>query len=160
MKAVIIFMVVFYAFSALAGRYLYENRGDRSSKAGRYTIKKVLPWVLGYAITAILIGETFSDFITYYGKAKMWLFYGFFFALMVLLYSVLMRVTKCFSQYFADKDTRLGFFEWLRERNQRIKRWSEFYEGEYLVLDCDVMGYSFATILITTVYAAIKIMMI
>lgn len=160
MKAVIIFMVVFYGFAALTGRYLYENKGDRASKAGRYTLKKVLPWVLGYAITMILIGETFNDFITYYGKTKMFLFYGFFFVLMCALYGVLMRVTKCFSQYFADKGTRLGFFEWLSERNKRIKMWSEFYESEYIVLDVDVMGYAFATIFITTVYAALKILMI
>ncbi len=159
MKEVIVFMLVFYAFAALTGRYLYVNKGERSSKEGRYTLKKVLPYVLGYAITAILIGETFRDFIAYYGKTKMWLFYGFFFMMMSLLYRTVIRLTKSFSQYFADK-TANGYFAWLRERNRRAKLWAEFFDSEYHVLDCDVMGYSFATILITTVYAAIKIMMV
>ena len=152
---VIITMLLFYVVSAFTGHWLYANRGEYYT-SGHYTVKKMMPWTMGYVLTCITIRQSYRGWITNYSPVTVWLFYAFFFALMVTLYRLLMRFVRDFQIFEHDLDPRSpnNFVSWLLQRREFKQNYFEIFgKGEQIAIDVNVLGYFifamfFATILV------------
>jgi hypothetical protein len=152
-------MVFFYLVAIFAGRWLYRNRGVATNPK-YYTVKKMLPWAMGYVATAFVAIRIHRSSIESCGSAMTYLFYLGFFLMLSLLYRTMMRVVKDFSIYCNDKcvEGTDSFFGWLSMRMQSKILYKEFYEVDKIAFDVDLAGYFGAAVLLMTVCAMFYIL--
>ena len=155
---VYVVMFLFYGVSIFTGRWLFANRG-KAMDSGVYTVKKVLPWTLGYVITAIVIARIHWNMVTTVGVFGSWMFYAFFFVMMSLLYKATMIITKDFSTYCVDEFvTDESFIGWLKQRRVEKIVFRERYGVIHAKYSIDLLGYFGGSMLLMTVITMIKIL--
>ena len=149
---VIISNVLFYAITVLAGYWLYVNRGSNFTN-GHYTVKRFLPWMLGYMSTATMILNTHRELINLFGNIVPWIIHLGYFAVISLIYRTLMKLVKNVAIYSDDAftNTSEGFFTWLHHRNESKVLFYEFYDEPEWQIDDDVAGYFLASTFLTTI---------
>ena len=152
-------MILFYFVAILAGRWLYRNR-DVATDPRYYTVKKLLPWVMGYVATAFVTIRIHRSSVESCGATATYLFYLGFFLMLSLLYRTLMRVVKDFSIYCDDSYTEGtdSFFGWLSMRKQSKALYKEFYEVDKIAFDVDIVGYFGAAVLVMTICVMFNIL--
>ncbi len=150
-------MVLFYLLMIIVGRWLFVNRGKASS--GVYTVRKMMPWSLGFIITAFVMIRIHRDTVATFGSLKAWAFYIFFFLLMSLCYRATMMITKDFSTYCVDEFvTDENFFSWLKQRKEQKEFCREKYGVKKMSIDIDVASYFIGALFIMSIVVMIRIL--
>lgn len=151
--AFVCMMVIFYVFEFVVGRWLYVNRGE-AMDSGRYTVRKLLPWTIGYLLTAIMICDIHYSSVAAHGALLTWLFYIAFFVTMSTFYRFYLNLTKNYWIYSNDRLTQgaPSLKGWCKERKERIKVFNEFYEKPDIALDIDICGYFGGAMFIMTIF--------
>ena len=151
-------MILFYGVSIFIGRWLFANRG-RAMDSGVYTVKKVMPWTLGYIVTAMIIPRIHSTTVATSGALVAWIFYALFFVMISLFYKATMIITKDFSMYCVDEFvTDESFIGWLRQRKAEKIVFRERYGLIRAKYSIDLLGYFGGSMLLMTVITMIKIL--